>query len=269
MTAGRRRQRPLLGTFVEIGTSAEGPAADDAITKGFEIIARIHALASFQDPDSELSRLNRADGEAVTLHPLLLRVLKLARAMTRASDGLFNCTLGGGLVRRGILPDHGVRDVAETGTFEDIEIAGLVARLGNNVQVTLDGIAKGFAVDAAVHVLKRHGASAGWINAGGDMRAFGDIAVPVVVRLLDDRLLPVGDLREGAIATSRVGNDSPRYPGTIISLRGHQPELGVWSVSAAQAWRADALTKIAALSLPDKRSALLQSLRGRLVTSDL
>ena len=269
MTAGRRRQRPLLGTFVEIATSAEGPAADDAITKGFEIIARIQALASFQDPDSELSRLNRADSQAVTLHPLLLRVLKLARAMTRASDGLFNCTLGGALVRKGILPNHGARDVAENGTFEDIEISGLTARLRNNVQITLDGIAKGFAVDAAVHVLKRHGASAGWINAGGDMRAFGDIAVPVMLRLRDDRLLPVGDLRDGAIATSRVGDDDPRYPGAIVPSSGRRPEVGVWSVSAAQAWRADALTKVAALSLAEKRTALLQSLRGRLVTSDL
>jgi thiamine biosynthesis lipoprotein len=263
---GRRRQRPLLGTFVEIVTRADGPLADAAITKGFEVIAAIHELASFQDPDSQLSRLNRADGNAVALHPLLLRVLRLARGMTRASGGLFNCTLGGALIRKGVLPNHGARNVAEIGTSDDIEFSGAAVRLRNNVQVTLDGIAKGFAVDMAVRVMKRHGVKAGWINAGGDMRAFGDVSVPVMLRLLDDRLLPAGDLRNAAIATSRVAPKADeRFPGIIVAAAGLAPELGIWSVMAAQAWRADALTKVAALSRPADREAVVRRLRGELV----
>ena len=117
---------------------------------------------------------------------------------------------------------------------------------------------------------KRHGVNAGWINAGGDMRAFGDVAVPVVFRLLDDRLLPVGDLRNGAIATSRVASyDDARFPGTILSSHGHSPDVGLWSVIAAQAWRADALTKVAALAPPADRAGLLHRLKGRIVPADL
>jgi FAD:protein FMN transferase len=266
---GRRRQRPLLGTFVEIATRAGGPLADAAITKAFEAIALIHGLASFQDPESELSRLNGAEGDAIALHPLLYRVLRLACAMTRTSGDLFNCTVGGALIGKGILPNHGRQDVREVGTSEDIELREGKARLRNRVQVTLDGIAKGFAVDAAVLVLKRHGISAGWINAGGDMRAFGDVTVPIVLRLLDNRLQPLSGLKNAALATSRVAaTHDPRFPGMIAAYADRSPEIGTWSVVAAQAWRADALTKVAALAPPASRQALLARLRGRLVRQE-
>ena len=48
------RCRPLLGTFVEV--TAENA---DIIDAAFAAIARVHALMSAHEPDSELSRLNR------------------------------------------------------------------------------------------------------------------------------------------------------------------------------------------------------------------
>jgi thiamine biosynthesis lipoprotein len=262
----RRRQRPLLGTFVEIATEGATGHADAAISAAFDSIAAVHRVASFQEPESELSRLNRAGGEPAFLSPLLFRILFLARGMMRASDDVFNCTIGGALVRRGVLPDHGWQNYSSEGISDDIEFRRHCVRLHNGVLVTLDGIAKGFAVDLAVRTLKRHGVEAGWVNAGGDMRVFGDIGLPITLRSFDNRLLEGGILRNASVATSRADlKFDPRFPGTIVGARGHDPKTGIWSVSALQAWRADALTKVAALTPQEECAETIGRLKGGLL----
>lgn len=255
--------KPLLGTFVEIGVDRSNGQVDAGIDAGFAAIEKVHELASFQDPDSQLSLLNRAQGQEVGLHPLLLRLLRLSRAMTSASRGLFNCTVGGALVRRGILPDHGFeRDLADSGTAADLVLGRDRARLTNRIAVTLDGLGKGFAVDLAVAAMKRRGVQAGWVNAGGDVRAFGEMTLPIYRREMDGKPRTLGGLRNSAIATSRVGEHDPRFPGHIVSGGSSTPKPGVWSVVAPTAWRADALTKVASLAQGNRREAILADLKG-------
>jgi len=261
--AEKRRARPLLGTFVEIAVAGETTDAGKAVDAGFEAIETMHRLASFQDPESELSELNRAGGAERDVHPLLARVLRLAAGMTRASDGLFNATLGGALVSRGVLPNQGFGDAAPFGSADDIEVKGNRVRLKNRVVVSLDGIAKGFAVDLAIRALKRAGAPAGWINAGGDLRVFGEIEIPVHRRSEDGRFAEIGRLRDGAIATSEIsGEPNPRFPGCIIKAGYGTPRTGIWSVIASTAWRADSLTKVAALAPAARRAEIITGLQG-------
>ncbi|MGJ4749026.1 FAD:protein FMN transferase, partial [Leptospira sp. SA-E8] len=103
----RRRMRPLLGCFVEVGVHAcDENRAESALAGAFSAMEDVQRRLSFHDPESELSRLNGADGRAVPMHVASLRLLRLARALMRASGGLFDVTVGGALVRRGALPDH-------------------------------------------------------------------------------------------------------------------------------------------------------------------
>lgn len=260
-----KRMRPLLGTFVEIGVQS-GAGAERALDAAFDAVAEVQGLMSFHDPHSDLSRLNQAGGGEVALHPQIVRVLRLARAMTQASAGLFNCTVGGALVRRGVLPDHGGRAPLDCGKAGDIEIRGTQVRLRRPVRVTLDGIAKGYAVDCAIRAMQRHGAGAGWVNAGGDLRAFGDLALPVHRREMDGSLRPMGAIMDAAIATScvRVVHDQT-YPAWIVG-ESRAPQVGVWSVLAHTAWRADALTKVAGLADDGERAGLIERLGGRWVS---
>lgn len=258
----QKRMRPLLGTLVEVGVRT---AADPlpAIEAAFAAMAEVHDLLSFHDTRSDLSRLNRARGKAVRLHPLSLRVLHLARSMTHASGGRFNCTVGGAVVRQGVLPDHGVNDSLDAGAAEDIELDGAHARLRRPLLITLDGIAKGYAVDRAIRALRRNGAEAGWVNAGGDLRAFGDLVLPIQRREMDGRHTLMGGLRGAALASSCVRTvPDADFPAWIV---GTHAEPGVWSVLASTAWRADALTKVAGVTPPHERAALVRRLGGQLV----
>ncbi|WP_262690096.1 FAD:protein FMN transferase [Kordiimonas aestuarii] len=258
------RQKPLLGTFVDIAAAGERLTALRAIGLAFDAIETVHNALSFQSTTSELTRLNRAGGQWCEMSAVARRIIRLARGMTHASGGLFNATLGGELVRRGLLPDHGFGDVCNAGAAVDIGISGSCVRLSPGTVLSLDGIAKGFAVDSAVAALMRAGVPAGVINAGGDMRAFGHVVVPVARRELDGSVTPLGGLQRGALASSaRLPSPDSRYPGHIL---GAGPfASGVWTVQAAQCWRADALTKVASLAPAQDACALVEKLGGKLV----
>lgn len=259
--AGLRRMRAVLGTFVEVGVNGAGPAALDA---AFAALDQAQARWSFQDPDSELSRLNRAPGEQVPMRRATLRLLALARLLARRSGGLFDPTVGAELVRRGVLPDHGGPAPLARGSADDIELGVDWARLRRPVRLTLDGIAKGWAVDRALGALRRAGASGGWVNAGGDLRVFGDASLLVQRRESDGSLRTLGTLRNGALASSRAGAFDPDFPTVLLAPRELAPD-GIWSVLAASAARADALTKVAAACAPALRAATVASLGGHLV----
>lgn len=176
----------------------------DALEAAFAAVAKVHRLMSAQDPASDVSRLNRArQRELVRVHAWTYRVLRKAEELRRSTGGLFDCRAGGCL--------------------------------------TLDGIAKGFAVDRAVEVLRAAGVSRGVVNAGGDLRVFGDRSEPVHVRDEDGRFVKVAMLKETAIATSASSS--------IIDPRSGRscPAGKTISVVAGDCMTADALTKVALL----------------------
>lgn len=266
--ADLRRMRPVLGTYVEVG--ARGLQAEAALATAFERIELAQTLWSFQSPTSELSRLNGQPGQRVPLSRSTLRLLRLARALMRSSGGAFDCTVGGLLVAGGTLPDHGGLAPLPRGAADDIEIGNAWACLRRPIRLTLDGIAKGHAVDLAVDAMRSLAVDAGWINAGGDLRVFGDLTLPLQRRELDGTFSPLGGLRNAAVATSRVPGpeDAPSddFPACIVAgSHGGTPEPGVWTVVARTAWRADGLTKVAATAAPASRSDLIRRLGGCLI----
>lgn len=260
-----RRMRPLLGTYVEIFASSEYQNMEIAVSKAFEAIDQIQQLLSFHDAASDLSKLNSAEtGDYVKLHPISIRVLRLAKAAMQASGGLFNCTVGGVLVAKDILPTHSNQAFLPIGCANDIQIMQQQAKRNRPILITLDGIAKGYAVDCAIRALKQHGCSAGLVNAGGDLRVFGDLTVPVYQRTLDNEQLLLGHLQNAAIASSCVRNTHDvNFPAWIVAQSGI-PKEGVYSVIAQSAWRADALTKAACVAKDAERDFVLAKLGGRL-----
>lgn len=276
---GIRRMRPLLGTFVEIQARAPAALAEAGIEAAFAAIDAVQRQMSFFDATSELSCINlHAWKRPVPVSPSTFRVLLLARHMARASLGLFDFTVGGRLVRDGVLPDHGFPALDEEG-WEALELLPrLRVRLRRPVVITLDGIAKGFAVDAAVQALLAAGVTRGVVNAGGDLRLFGPEPVPIAVREASGALRTLGRFRNTALATSAVGlalEDQARFPSCILTPQACDgttcPHFATcpraWTVMAGEAWRADALTKVAALAPKAGRDARLARLGGRLIVA--
>lgn len=260
------RMKPLLGTFVEIGSSQDLTFTDPAIEAAFDVIRCVHDKLSFHEPESELSKLNSLPYVTLQLSSLTVVALRLARGMTRASKGLFNFATGGRLVRLGILPNHGGPEPLDFGDWTDLELRGHHARLLRPVRLCLDGIAKGYAVDLAIKTLKRFGLENAFVNAGGDLRTYGNVDLPIRCRSFDGRNDWTGFFRDGAMATSWTQQEiDPRFPSVIVSPF-NQLESGTWTVTAKSAWLADSLTKVAGTAPSSVRRNLVSDLGGDLTT---
>jgi thiamine biosynthesis lipoprotein len=87
---------------------------------------------------------------------------------------------------------------------------------------------------------------AGWVNAGGDLRAFGDVDAPVQLRdEASGGVRTFATLRDGAFATSCFGPDSR---SALAGGRRPAREPAHVSVAAPLCLWADALTKLVALN---------------------
>lgn len=277
-----KRLRPLLGTFVEIVIADPGCLPESqiqqAMNAAFSGIEKIQQQLSFHHSDSDLTRLNCANGKRVTFNSPGIYCLKLARALMRINTA-FNCTLGKAMVDHQALPAPATTSsaVEDIGTWDDIDIHQHQVRLRRPLWITLDGIAKGFAIDQGIKILRRSGIAAAWINAGGDIRVYGSVIMPVSIRDHQGRDHPMGGLQNAAIATStsHYTTDCPGLllnPGTLIA--GPQkpaPTLipsGTWTVIARSAWRADALTKVAANTPAGERQETIRKLGGNWIALD-
>ncbi len=245
------RLRPGLGTYLRIHATGEHPARlSAAVEAAFAQIAAVEARLSWFRPDSELSRLNRSLAP-MRVHPNTARLLHWACQLAELSAHRFNPTVGGALVERGRLPDPGGAFLP-VGCAADLHIHGTLVQRLRPVMITLDGIAKGWAVDRAIATLRANGVRRATVNAGGDWRCIG--RSEAITRPHPQGRLTLGQLTNGACATSAAGLDAARFPALL--LHGQAPVApGEWTVIAPTAWRADALTKIAAASDDDDDAA--------------
>lgn len=259
------RCRPLLGTLVEITVP---DASAHAVDAAFDIIAHIHARMSFHERASDLARLRTARaGETVAVAPETVIVLRQAIAFHDASDGIFDVAVGRALVRGGFLPREGVHLRQFPGTTSDIEILdNRNLRCRRPMLIDLGGIAKGHAVDRAVEALASQGVREGLVNAGGDLRMFGDRDWTVQLRDADNLVRSAITARNCAIASSANLLERKKVRG-----RDHSPHIGRngtpvladrrVTVSAARCIVADAMTKVAMVD-PDLANDILAAHNG-------
>lgn len=248
----RRQCRPALGTFVEIALRAD-VATDTVFDAAYASIAAVEREMSFHDPDSTLSRINRAaPGAQVALPALTRTVVRAALDVHAVTGGLFDCGMGRELVRRGMLPDPGD---CGNGGLAALELGDHYLTVRAPVCLDLGGIAKGFAVDRAIETIVAAGVASCIVNAGGDLRVAGSHAAPVAVRDpgAPGSLVPLGDIVDGPVATSAPYH-SRQGEGADASCALFDPAGVVlmaprsYTVIAPTCMIADALTKAVAVA---------------------
>jgi thiamine biosynthesis lipoprotein len=264
------RSRLLMGTVVEItALGDEQQALDTAVSEAFRAMARVEGLMSAIRPHSDVSRLN-ASTAAVEVSPETAAVLALGQRIAIASDGAFDMTLGRLKALWGIegseprIPSEAEIAAALDGIGpQALHLEGThVSKPFSSLQVDLGGIAKGFAVDQAIEVLRRAGVAHASVNAGGDIRLLGDHrGRPWRIGIQHPRnpltLLATLELDQVAVVTSGdyerfFERDGVRYHH-LFDPRSGRPAALCQSVTvvAASAAEADALATAAFVLGPE------------------
>lgn len=157
-------------------------AAQTAARAAYNRVARLDDIFSDYRPDSEIGRLVAAPpGQAQPISPELAGLLAQALALSTHTDGAFDITLGPliGLWREtrrsGQLPTpEMVQATQERVGWRHIHLdrrAGTVTLDRGGLALDFGAMAKGYAGDEALRVLREHGVSRALFEAGGDMVA--------------------------------------------------------------------------------------------------
>lgn len=231
--------------------AGDGATAERALEAAFGALSQVDRLMHPTRAGSDLARLNAARaGERVTVHSWTAATLRLCRKLHGLSAGAFEPAL----------PGMG-------SILHLVPINAQAIQVNRATHLDLGGIAKGFAVDRAVQAMKAQGATAGLVNAGGDLRVFGARAWPIALRL-GGGIGPPLTLCDAALAVSEPGASErpPEHQGYYSPSGGLQlaalPGVAVQARSAAMA---DGMTKVLMLVPAPQRAALLRRTRTQLV----
>lgn len=283
----RTRSQVAMGTeftlYLDSADEVRAQACFDAV---FDEIERLEATFSRFRVSSEISRLNReaCNGPMVT-DPEVYQLLAAALDLSRKTEGAFDITVGrltrawGFSVRQPRIPDAQTMAAAqECVGWTNIELDPewrTVEFLRPGLEVDLGGIAKGYAVDCAMGVLRSAGVR-GLIDAGSSSIAATDEAfalgwkVSIANPLDASAILCETELGNRALSTSGVMEQSFVEGGrlychlidpTALAVETSAPARQVLQVSvlAPSSMLADALsTALFLLGCERGRIALAQ-----------
>ncbi len=196
-------------------------------------------------PDSELSKLNRHPGVWIEVSPTLWTVVDAAIHAAEASDGLISPTILDALEAAGydrsfdvlqqsspaLVAIQQVQPATKSWKLIERDRERHALRLPQGVRIDLGGIAKGWAADRAVAMLRSDGPVL--IDAGGDIAISGALSngqpwtIGVAHPLAVDKDITTLAVFGGGVATS--GRDYRRWQRNnvwqhhIIDPRSGQP----------------------------------------------
>lgn len=274
-----RRSAWALGTEVSItALHQDGEAGRLAVDAAFAELALIERVMSIYREDSELSRLNRS-GQLDSPHTTLIEVLMAANEWSRATDGAFDVTvqplwtLHSRAQRDGVPITAG--ELAEARSRVDwrrVEFAPGRVTLRDGAQITLNGIAQGYAADRALAALRQHGVAqalvdTGELGAAGCNRADQPWRTGIQHPRVDDAFLAVVGLSDRFLATSgdyATVFAPDRSSHHVFDPRsGESPtELASVTVAAPTGMAADALSTAICVLGPRRGLALVERTSG-------
>ena len=178
-------EKTLMGTQVSVELWSDGvEEGRNAIDAAFAEIERLDLMMNPWNAASELARINREAGKhPVTTTPEIVEVVERALYYSRLSEGAFDISFASVgqyyEYREGKSPD--AKQVARA--KQDIDFRAIRLNVENRsiaydkpgLQIDLGGIAKGYAVDRAINVLRNKGITVAVVAAGGDTRILGDL----------------------------------------------------------------------------------------------
>lgn len=278
--------QPHMGTVFAITLYApDENMARHAVEAAFARVAELNRVMTDYDPESELMRLSQQPvGLLQPVSADLFQVLAESRRVAELTEGAFDPTIGPvvRLWRRARRTEslpmaNQLAYARESVGWQKLSLDAsnqTVRLLATNMQLDLGGIAKGYAADAALQVLRRQGIHSALVAASGDI-AVGDappgqrgwrvaIGTPFPVEGRVRELI----LKNAAVSTS---GDSEQFVVIAGNRYSHivDPRTGMGltnrcqvSIVASHATQTDALATAISILGPEKGRAIIKSQPG-------
>jgi thiamine biosynthesis lipoprotein len=173
---------PEMGVDFHLKFYAPSQAKAERVAKAvYARVEHLNGVFSDYNPKSELNRVSAVHGQSIEVSEELFDVLFKAQELSIQTRGAFDVTSGPSVrfwrkVRKQgeMLPLQELREALSRVGFHQVKLnerLNTVTLTAPNLQLDLGGIAKGYAVDEAMRILKRKGINRAFVAASGDMLA--------------------------------------------------------------------------------------------------
>jgi len=182
------RTRLYMGTIIQIkvpvGAEDDKEGIKQAIDRALEEIGRIEAVFSVFNKDSEIAKINRLkQAEALMISDEVFRVIEKSVEYNKITDGAFDITVkplvdlwAQAKEAKRLPSDLAVRDALDKTGSQFIVLDNVnktIAFKKDGMALDMGGLAKGYATDRAIEVLKENGVLNAIVSSGGDMYCLG------------------------------------------------------------------------------------------------
>ncbi len=225
--------RRIMGVdFRIVLCTREESLAREAAERAFLEVCRVDQACSDWRRDSEIMVLQERyrPGVPIGISPLLGEVLDLAVGVARDTEGAFDPTLGPltllwrRCLRTRRLPKPAALERAlKSSGFRNLELDSALRRATlkrAGMRIDLGGIAKGYAVDRALSVLRRRGFSRALVDGSGDLAVGDPPPGRVAWRIdLDASISPPASSRTLLLRNAAVATSGDRYQRVTLEGR--------------------------------------------------
>jgi len=172
----------VMGTRATLELWFETPKSPDLLFQLVEQeMQRIELLMSPYIEESELSAINRHAGlEPIKISTELASVIKRALHFSQLSNGIFDISYAsvGTLYdyRKKIRPDkEEIKNRLPLVDYKSIALkSNMILLQQPRMRIDLGGIAKGYAIDQSIQLLREHSVESALVTLGGDSRVIGN-----------------------------------------------------------------------------------------------
>lgn len=200
-----------------------------------QILDRLDAFSSQYsrfNQDSLVSRLNQ-DYKIVDPPREMVKMFQFAQMAYKASEGIFDVTVGGILVGYGYGSTGGVGGI-QSNFWDLVIISDQLIQIPKDTSIDFGGFGKGWLIDSFVDIFRKNNIKQFIINGGGDIFVQADDYINIKLEHPYDNQKYVGQTRIkcGALAASSIikrtwQNGSNQYHHIIDPFKGESSNLDV------------------------------------------
>lgn len=237
-----------MDTFMTM--KAYGVNADTLLEEAKERIVSLENTLSVTDGESDIGRLNRANGQATTVSQDTMTILQMATELGDLTNGALDVSIYPLVSAWGFTT--GTYQIPDTNTIEailqhvdyaKIKWTDTTVTLPADMQIDFGSLAKGYTGDTVAKILRNGGVTSALLNLGGNIHTIGAKSdgtswkVAVANPFASEENLLVLQITDSVVITSGnyeryfIGEDGVRYCHILDSHTGYPADSGIVSMT--------------------------------------
>lgn len=179
-----KTESSYTGGFIAMDTyisaTVYGEEGEAAANAAKEEILRLESLLSATDENSDIGRINGSEGKGAAVNRETAELIRFALEMCEKSGGSLNITMypivreWGFTTGKYKIPDiDTLTALLKKADYRSVDVDGNNVTVPQGVMIDLGSVAKGYAGDRAIQILKENGITSGLMNLGGNVQVLG------------------------------------------------------------------------------------------------